>query len=485
MSPKFRQYPLCMPVAFAIFLGFCFPIGATALLIIVKNLSPTLDNVYLLHRNHLLLWIIWTAPIVLGIFGFILGKALQDLKHQVELSNNNKTELQTLIDSVASAIITINKKGVITSFNHAAENMFGYSANEAIGLNIKNMMPNKVANLHNTYIKSYLNTQQSSIMGKRREVEGKRKNGVVFPMILQVNRMDLHGEIMFSVVIDDISMQKAMQDQLHQAQKMEAIGHLASGVAHEINTPIQYIGDNLNALDDNLKDLVKFLSISESIIAEASDEIRIKWNQLSENFDIDYILQDSPTAIKQSLDGISKVAEIVSAMKAYAHSDSKSLAPVDINELIKNTLIISKNQYKYQADVETKLVDNLPQVECYANEINQVLINLIVNASDAIEEKGKGKGLIKISSQLNDNGILICIEDNGIGIPKNIQDQVFNLFFTTKEVGKGTGQGLSIAHKVIVEKHHGHFHFESKENLGTTFYIELPLKTEGNNFDTQ
>jgi NO-binding membrane sensor protein with MHYT domain/signal transduction histidine kinase len=274
--------------------------------------------------------------------------------------------------------------------------------------------------------------------------------------------------------LTDISNTKTLQAQLSQAQKLEAVGQLASGVAHEINTPIQYIGDNLSALSGDFNDIIGYICAS----TDAADEsFKPFLNKLADQFDLDFILEDSPRAIQQARDGVERVAEIVKAMKTFAHVDSNSNKQhINLHETLNNALIISRNTYKYHAEVETDFASDVGNVPCYPNELNQVFLNLMVNAAHAIEEKKAGMGLIRITTRKLDDNVEILIQDNGAGISIENQEKVFNLFFTTKPVGKGTGQGLSLSHSIIVEKHGGKLFFESTVGAGTTFHIQLPTK---------
>ena len=296
----------------------------------------------------------------------------------------------------------------------------------------------------------------------------------MFPALLQVNLMRINDAIFFTGVIDDISDTKSLQTQLIQAQKLEAIGQLASGVAHEINTPIQYIGDNLSALNENFADI---LAYQQALTELADDTIKHKLEDLIQKYDIDYILEDSPKAIQQSLEGVERVAEIVKAMKTFSHIEpSQNKQVVNLHEVLNSVLTITRNSYKYIATVETDFADDVTNIECYANQLNQVFLNLIINAVHAIEENQSNPGLIRIVTRKTGNTVEILIQDNGAGIPKAIQEKVFNIFFTTKPVGKGTGQGLSLAHSIIVDKHQGKLFFESEVGRGTTFHIQLPIK---------
>lgn len=469
-----QRHPLSLPILIAASVGMCFPLLAIALMLWHENLTLTWQHLAALHAQHFTLFIIWTAPLVLAIFGFILGKTSLLLKQKMDSLKHQTTELNTILDTAASAIITIDTAGNITNFNKAAEQIFGYNHDELIGKSVNCLMPAAIATEHDSYLQRYLETLQPVIIGKRREVEARRKDGKVFPALLRVNPMRINDRIFFSGVIDDISDTKTLQTQLIQAQKLEAIGQLASGVAHEINTPIQYIGDNLFALNQNFNDI---LAYNQAIAHLIPADLKPQADKLAEDYDVEFILEDSPKAIQQSLEGVDRVAEIVKAMKTFSHMESvQSKQVINLHDALNSALTISRNSYKYFAKIETDYSPEIGGIECYANQLNQVFLNLIINAAHAIEENHNDAGLIRIATRKLNGHVEILIQDNGAGIPKSIQDKVFNLFFTTKPVGKGTGQGLSLAHSIIVEKHQGKLFFESEAGQGTTFHIQLPVK---------
>jgi signal transduction histidine kinase len=272
-----------------------------------------------------------------------------------------------------------------------------------------------------------------------------------------------------------------LERQLNQTHKMEAVGQLAGGIAHEINTPIQYIGDNLKFIKEAQEDIQTLLDdyakLSNKVkqLPELADEVA-KIDETAEEIDLDYLTKEATNAIEQSITGASQVANIVLAMKEFAHPGSKDMALADLNRLISNALAVCKNEWKYVADAKLMLSDELPNVECLAGEISQVVLNIIVNASHAIEAtKQEEKGTITISSELKSDQVEIRISDTGTGIPEEAQAYVFNPFFTTKDVGRGTGQGLAIAQDIVVGKHQGELFFETEQGVGTTFVIRLPL----------
>ncbi|MGZ5000529.1 MAG: two-component system sensor histidine kinase NtrB, partial [Methylomonas sp.] len=449
------------PVFYAQLVGFSsgllFPIAAIVFMLFFDGRDVDWANIQDLHHQHPDLFMIWTAPFVLAFFGRHIGKIGLLLREKMETLTYQTARLNSILDTAASAIITIDRAGTIQSFNNAAEQIFGYTSQETLGQNVSMLMPQEIAELHDGFLERYLQTRQATILGKRREVEAMRKSGELFPALLRVSPMLVDGELFFSGVIDDITETKTLENQLIQSQKLEAIGQLASGVAHEINTPIQFIGDNLSALGNYFSDLIAY---QRSLYDKADDSFKAQLDSLAEQYDIDFIVNDSPKAIQQSLEGVSRVAEIVKAMKSFSHMESgQNKRRIDLREAINNALIISRNSYKYMATVETEFAEDIGEIECYPSELNQVFLNLIVNAAHAIEEKQAGMGLIRIAIRKLSDAVEILIQDNGTGIPVEVQDKVFNLFFTTKPVGKGTGQGLSLAHNIVVEKHQGKLFF--------------------------
>nr|WP_320131127.1 PAS domain S-box protein [uncultured Holophaga sp.] len=303
-------------------------------------------------------------------------------------------------------------------------------------------------------------------------------------------RGDHPGEDRILFVARDITQRKQeeadraqIEARLRQAQKLEAIGQLAAGIAHEINTPTQYIGDNAIFLRDTLGELCGFFEeISKAVKgpdAEGMARIRNRFRAL----DFDFVRTEVPKAIQQTIEGVERVTRIVSAMKDFSHPSGASREAIDLNRAINSTTTVSRNEWKYVSEMTLDLAPDLPLVPCYPSELNQVILNLIVNSAHAIaearEQRGiKGLGRIIIRTRQRGDTVRIEVEDTGTGIPEAIRERIFEPFFTTKPVGRGTGQGLSLAHSVIVEKHGGRLSVESREGEGTTFLIELPLHSE-------
>jgi two-component system, NtrC family, sensor kinase len=284
----------------------------------------------------------------------------------------------------------------------------------------------------------------------------------------------------------DITEVRRLGRELAAAQKLESVGRLAAGVAHEINTPVQFVSDNVNFLRSAASDIASVVEAyrelrqsveSQGDVAGAS----CRAAEAEKRSDLDYVLENMPLAIDSSLEGLERIAKIVRSMKEFAHPDQSERTSADLNHAIQSTLTIAHNEYKYVAELATDFGE-LPPVMCFLGELNQVVLNLLVNAAhaigDAVKDTGE-KGKLTVTTRLDGDAVEIAISDTGTGIPEAIRPKIFDPFFTTKEVGKGTGQGLAISHSVIVKKHGGSLRFESECGKGTTFFIRLPLDAPG------
>jgi signal transduction histidine kinase len=271
---------------------------------------------------------------------------------------------------------------------------------------------------------------------------------------------------------------------LAQVQKLQSIGQLAAGIAHEINTPTQYVGDNIRFLSDAFGDICGVLRGCRDLLGAAragtmSAEMVRRLEADFERVELDYLISEIPVAVQQCLEGVDRISRIVRAMKEFAHPGREEKVPADLNKIVETTITVARNEWKYVADLKTAFDVTLPPVFCRPAEINQVILNLVINAAQAVEDVVKegriAKGLITVATGHRDGWAEIRISDTGGGIPEKIRPRIFDPFFTTKEIGRGSGQGLAICHPVIVEKHKGRISFESEVGKGTTFTIALPL----------
>lgn len=407
-------------------------------------------------------------------------------------STVSKKHLDNIIEAMVDSLIVTSPLGEIKTVNKATCKMLGYLKNKLIGKHINALFPkgSKVS----------VGTNILDRLIKEGQVENYetlyiKKDGSPIPILLTaaVMRDDDFRIDSIVMVIKDITIRKkdeeeraVLERQLNQSQKLESIGTLAAGIAHEINTPIQFIGDNTHFFDDAVKGLFDLIEHYRQIThCQKQDKECEKLKNAFEKekeVDLDFFKEEIPKAIEQTKEGVERVSRIVSAMKDFSHMGSEEKEEEDINKAVESTVTISRNEWKYVSELKLDLDKNLPMVRCVVGDIKQVVLNLIVNAAHAIKEKqeknGKSdeKGLITISTSKEDGFVVIKISDTGAGIPEDIRDKVFDHFFTTKKVGKGTGQGLSMAYTAIVQKHDGDISFESEVGVGTTFIIKIPRK---------
>ena len=390
-------------------------------------------------------------------------------------------KLSRAVEQSPSSIMITDISGNIEYVNPKFCRVTGYGREEVMGRNPRLLKSGK------TSPEEYRRLWQTITSGGewRGELHNVKKNGELFWESASISAIrDSNGIIThFLAVKEDITERKRLESQLVHAQKMESIGQLAAGIAHEINTPTQYVGDNLRFLLEAFEDLQKMLDAYEVLLPESCEqalrsEVSAKLRDLSEELDLKYLSEEIPQAIDQSLQGAEQVARIVRAMKQFSHPDTPEKTATNLNAAIESTVTVARNEWKYVADMILDLDSELPLVSCLSGDLNQAILNIIVNAAHAIGDKlgatPQHKGKITVTTQVNGNWAEIRIADTGGGIPEKLRSRVFDPFFTTKEVGKGTGQGLAIAYSVIVDKHDGTIHFETKQGEGTTFIIRLP-----------
>jgi len=282
----------------------------------------------------------------------------------------------------------------------------------------------------------------------------------------------------------DVTRQTQLEADLRQAHKHESVGRLAAGVAHEINTPIQFVGDSLEFTRSAVTDLLGLVELQQAALnavsaEHADDERRARVAAALDEADLPYLSEHLPKALARALEGTTRVATIVRSMKVFAH-DLREVTRVDLRLAIESTLTIASNEYKHVADLALRL-DPVPRVTGVGSDLNQVLLNLVINAAHAIAERvgdtGE-RGKITVSLAREGDSVVIAIADTGTGIPDELRDRVFEPFFTTKPVGKGSGQGLALARAVVVDKHRGALTFETVPGVGTTFFVRLPIVAE-------
>ena len=288
------------------------------------------------------------------------------------------------------------------------------------------------------------------------------------------------GTVAAVILFRDIRELKDAQWDALQASRLASVGQLAAGIAHEINTPTQYIGDNLRFLNDSFQAFQRVLQqVSDTLPQLLDSAVSAQVQTLRDAFDaedIPYLIEELPQAISQSQEGVEQVRRIVLSMKEFSHPGSSDKVMSDINRALESTLTVCRNTWKHVAEVDMRFDPKLPQILCFPSELNQVFLNLIINATHAIESANKGgMGRITITTRADDDWLEVLVQDTGTGVPAAIRDRIFDPFFTTKPVGKGTGQGLAICRDVVVSKHGGRLDVESVDNVGATFIVRLPV----------
>lgn len=403
-------------------------------------------------------------------------------KKQTEYAHR---ETEQLLSAISSILVGVDRNNKVARWNRMAEHTFGLAASEVLGHPLQSCnIPWKLDALDKLV------------------AESKSRDYVLVPDVVYTNPegkerfLNVHinvvrdGEGAFNgylILAADITERKVLESQLIQSQKLESLGQLAAGIAHEINTPIQFIGDNTRFLGVAFERLNAVIEQSQRLMKELSEgsgmlgDVIVGMEEAVKRAKLQYMTEEIPSAIEETLGGVDQVASIVRAMKQFSHPGAKHKTLSNLNESVLSTINVARNEWKYRADLEVDLAEDMPGVPCNQSEINQVLLNMIVNSSHAIEEKYEGsnqKGKIVIRTRVNGPWAEIHIADDGAGIPEKVKNKIFDPFFTTKEVGKGSGQGLSLAYNVIYDTHKGKIEVSSVQGEGTTFIIKLPLQAE-------
>ena len=412
----------------------------------------------------------------------LLGR---DITESVKGAESQR-RLIAAVEHLSEAIVVTDREGGVVYANPAFTEITGYAPEEANEIGLCSIFPPEEEGEDHHQVRSTLEQGQTwtgRFSNVRRDGSHYEEESTISPI------RDEEGEIShFVAVRRDVSDLLAMETQLRHAQKLESIGQLAAGIAHEINTPTQYVGDNTRFLQEAFEGLADLLAICEGLGGdnegeESAEELVARMTAAAADANLDFMIEQIPEALAESLTGLGRVAKIVKAMKAFSHPGGDERELANLNEGIERTVTLCTNEWKYVSDVEMDLDPDLPLVSCLPGEINQVILNMVVNAAHAIEAKlGKStaeKGAIGIRTCTRGDDVEIRISDSGSGMPPEVQERIFDPFFTTKSVGKGTGQGLAISHAVVVENHGGTIAVESEPGEGTTFIIHLPVLREG------
>ncbi|MBI4559777.1 MAG: response regulator [Candidatus Hydrogenedentes bacterium] len=390
---------------------------------------------------------------------------------------------ERLLASIPSFLIGVDSDLRVTDWNAMAEKVFGLRKAEVVGKGLEDAPLSWDRNALAKQVPAWLKLTRPVRLAELRFQRADGRDGLLGITVNPILGPNNEPEG-FLLLGAEITERKVLESQLVQAQKLESIGQLAAGIAHEINTPTQFVGDNTRFLQGAFHDLARLLdqyrvlwqaAKQGAVNPQLLDEIE----SLTKEADLEYLSEEIPKAIEQSLEGIQRVTKIVRAMKEFSHPGTEAKVPVDLNHAIESTVTVARNEWKYVAEVTMNFDPSLPLVPCLPGDFNQVVLNILINSAHAIADvvgKSGKKGQIAVSTRRDDDWAEIRISDTGTGIPETIRSRIFDPFFTTKEVGKGTGQGLAIARSVIVDKHRGTISFETEPGKGTTFIIRLPIE---------
>ncbi|MGB8293835.1 MAG: ATP-binding protein [Polyangia bacterium] len=408
----------------------------------------------------------------------LASREVQELNAKL---SRERDKFTSVFRAAPIALAIVDREGRILDVNDAHEDVFGFSSREEVGrLFWELITPEKTAlaqGLFADLISGAASTGQHHVPVIAKDGHVMLANVGLTAVQDHERRTDF---VLASVV--DVTAQNQLEIELRHSQKLESIGQLAAGIAHEINTPIQFVGDNVNFLSGAFAQLLALCDSYRTVCAKAAaaplSAADIEGLKREEELaDLEYLRTNVVTSIASTLDGVGRVARIVKSMKAFAHPDRGERATADLNAALRDTLTVATNELKYVATVETDF-GRIPAVPCFVGDLNQVFLNLLVNAAHAIGDvvgKTGQRGVIRVRTYLEGSVVVIAISDTGTGIPEAVRGRIFDPFFTTKEVGKGTGQGLALARAVVVDQHGGSLTFETEMGKGTTFLVQLPF----------
>jgi two-component system NtrC family sensor kinase len=398
-----------------------------------------------------------------------------ELNAMFSLVNSGKREWEDTMDSIPEMVLMCDPSGAITRCNRAVTSFTGFSYDRILGLDCLKL-----------FVQAGLEIIScDDISGQMTYAGGSRHFELLFNELKQIGTNEVRGSVVtihetteFLRMNENLQKTSAelqqAQGQAFQQEKMASIGQLAAGVAHEINNPMGFISSNLTTMGKYMRRLKEFeTTLIEAVLKKGDQETVELLNKVRREMKIDFILNDLQTLLEESRDGAERVRCIVQDLKSFSHEDEAQCKPFSINECLDSTLNMARNEIKYVADVELDYDPALPLLNCYPQKLNQVFMNLLVNAAHAIE----GHGIIRVRTFREGGDIVVCISDTGRGIAPENLTRIFEPFFTTKEVGKGTGLGLSISYDII-KKHGGEMSVASKIGAGTSFIIRLPLNQE-------
>jgi two-component system, NtrC family, sensor kinase len=393
-----------------------------------------------------------------------------------------------LAEATLDGIVLADEQGVVMLFNPAAERIFGYAAAEVIGRPVSLLVPEGLRSQHEDGFRRYLATRQARMIGRTVETEGRRKDGSLFPVEIALNALQHRaadgrgpGALQFLAAIRDLTERNRIRGMLLQNEKLASIGLLSAGVAHEINNPLAFVGNNLAVLDRDCSGLLPIFDLLDAHAETLREQAPAFWNayqEAAEHLDLPYVRQNLGRLLERTRAGVERVTRIVHSLRSLARTDAPQPQPTALPDLIAGSLEILHGRFKRSGITVEQRHDTDARPLCVATQIGQVVLNLLMNAFQAVEAKPAGGGRIDITTRRAGDNVVLEIADNGVGIAPEHLGKIFDPFFTTKDVGDGTGLGLSISHN-IVTAHGGRIEVDSRPDRGATFRVYLPAPKGG------
>src|SRR5512135_2696753 len=386
-----------------------------------------------------------------------------------------------LTEGSRDAIVVANEQGIITLFNPAAQRIFGYEEREVLGGPLLLLMPPEDQAYHQQTLRRLVEPWHSRLVGRTIELQGRRKSGEIFPLEISLSAIELPEGVVFLGAIRDLTDRRRLQARVVQAEKLASLGLLSAGVAHEINNPLAYVANNLAVLERDycgLSEVLAAYEAAQATLESARPDIAAQVAQLAAEIDLPYVKEHIEQIVGSTRQGVKRVADIVQNLRGFTRLDQPAIDRVNLHDAITSSLEMIRGRLGRHHIVVEQQFGDLPLVICAPAQINQVFLNLLVNALQAIEATSKEGGRIEIRTRAAGDEVIVEVADDGRGIPAELLPRIFDPFFTTKAVGEGTGLGLSISHG-IVSDHGGRIEVESTPGQGSRFRVILPLGEKG------
>ena len=411
-----------------------------------------------------------------------LYRADRDRRRVEEALTASERRARQLTEASLDGIVVADDEGRIILFNPAAERTFGYTAAEVLGEPLTCLMPPEFHEPHRAGLRRFVETRVARLVGRTVEVAGRRKDGARFPLELSLGALEVGGRVQFIGTIRDVSERDRMHAAMIQSEKLASIGLLTAGVAHEINNPLAYVANNLAVLERDTRGVMAVLDAYEGArerLAAADPATAARVRKLAEEIDLPYVRGNLDRLLGRTREGVERVTRLVQAMRGMARSGPPQMETIGLADLVDMSLEMIRSRLQRRGITVECDCTGVPKLRCATSQVSQVLLNLLVNALQAIEAAGRPEGgRIRIASRAVGREILIEVADNGCGIAPQDLPHVFDPFFTTKAVGDGTGLGLSITHG-IVAGHGGRLEVSSEPGKGSCFRVFLPLSSGG------